>query len=47
MDNHKIEVTGISEPLLRLIDERVRNFGGDRALQPEAFTRESIYENHD
>lgn len=99
MDNNKIEVTGISEPLLRLIDERVRHFGGDRAayirdlierdifstshgqkhtfaelatkrtfhsqqweadmkllaqggekipvLPPEAFTRESIYGNHD
>ncbi|MHC5732271.1 MAG: hypothetical protein ACYTXY_51085, partial [Nostoc sp.] len=31
MDNNKIEVTGISKPLLRLIDERVRHFGGDRA----------------
>jgi hypothetical protein len=99
MDNNKIEVTGISEPLLRLIDERVQHFGGDRAayirnlierdifgtshgqkqqgaelftkrtfdsqqweadmkllaigaeqipvLPPEAFTRESIYGNHD
>ena len=99
MDNNKIEVTGISEPLLRLIDERVQHFGGDRAayirdlierdifgtsrghkhtfaqlgtkrnfdsqqweadmkllaqraeqipvLPPFAFTRESIYGNHD
>lgn len=99
IDNNKIEVNGISEPLLRLIDERVRDFGGDRAayirdlierdifgtshrqkhtfaelgtkrtfdsqqweadmklltigaekipvLPPEAFTRESIYGNHD
>ena len=99
MDNNKIEVTGISEPLLRLIDKRVSHFGGDRAayirdlierdifgtshrqkqqstemdtkhtfdpqqwsadmnllaqgaekipvLPPEAFTRESIYGNHD
>ncbi|MBE9210797.1 hypothetical protein IQ244_30705 [Nostoc sp. LEGE 06077] len=99
MENNKIEVTGINEPLLRLIDERVRHFGGDRAayirdlierdifgtsseqkqkstefdtkrtfdpqqwssdmkllaigaekmpvLPPEAFTRESIYGNHD
>lgn len=99
MDNNKIEVTGISEPLLKLIDERVRHFGGNRSayirdlierdifgtpheqkytsvelatrrtfdsqqweadmkllaqgaeqipiLPPEAFTRESIYGNHD
>jgi len=98
MNNHKIEVTGISELLLRLIDQRVQHFGGDRAayirdlierdilstsqgqkhtfvergmrtfdsqqweadmkllaqraeqipvLPPEAFTRESIYGNHD
>jgi len=99
MNNHKIEVTGISEPLLKLIDQRIQNFGGDRSayirdliekdifgtlheqkhtleelgtkrtfdlqqweadmkllaqgaeeipvLPPEAFTRESIYENHD
>jgi hypothetical protein len=99
MENNKIEVTGISETLLRLIDERVRHFGNDRAtyirdliirdifgtshrqlntfvelstkrtfdsqqweadmkllaqgaeqipvLPPEAFTRESIYGNHD
>ncbi|MDZ7959892.1 MAG: hypothetical protein RMY34_18750 [Aulosira sp. DedQUE10] len=99
MDNNKIEVTGISEPILKLIDEQVRHFGGDRAtyirdliqrdifgtshgqkhtfaelgtkrtfdpqqwevdmkllaqraeripvLPPEAFTRQSIYGNHD
>ncbi|BAY60737.1 hypothetical protein NIES22_07970 [Calothrix brevissima NIES-22] len=99
MESNKIEVTGISEPLLQLIDERVRQFGGDRAayirdliqrdifgtsqeqkysfaqlvtkgtfnpqqweadmkllvqgaekipvLPPEAFSRESIYGNHD
>ena len=98
MDNNIIEVTGIPEPLLRLIDERVREKGGDRSayvrdlierdifgtshrqkhtfaldtkrpfdpkqweadmnllaqraeqipvLPPEAFTRESIYGNHD
>ncbi|MEA5505691.1 hypothetical protein VB735_21780 [Halotia wernerae UHCC 0503] len=97
MNNHKIELTGIPEPLLKLIDERVRQTGGDRAayirdlierdiatlekqkqpkasqgvkrpfdpeaweadikllaerakeipiLPPEAFTRESIYGNH-
>jgi hypothetical protein len=42
MDNNKIEVTGISEPLLRLIDERVRHFGGDRA----AYIRDLIYSAH-
>ncbi|MBE9167046.1 hypothetical protein IQ238_05675 [Pleurocapsales cyanobacterium LEGE 06147] len=99
MDNNKIEVTGISESLLKLIDEQVRHKGGDRSayirdlierdifgtshtqkqtflelvtkrsfdpeqweadmkllaqraekipvLPPEAFTRESIYGNHD
>ncbi|MCG6135398.1 MAG: ribbon-helix-helix domain-containing protein [Nostoc sp. LLA-1] len=99
MDNHKIEVTGISEPLLKLIDERIRHQGSDRSayirdlierdiwgtsstkkdtlikndakcpfdpkqweadmkllaqlaeqipvLPPEAFTRDSIYGNHD
>lgn len=98
MENNIIEVTGISKPLLKLIDERVRLKGGDRAayvrdlierdifgtlerqkystafqktkrsfdpeawkadikilaeaeeipiLPPEAFTRESIYGNHD
>lgn len=98
MDNNIIEVTGISEPLLKLIDERVRLKGSNRAayvrdlierdifgtlerqkhptafqgtkrsfdpeaweadikvfaeaeeipvLPPEAFTRESIYGNHD
>ena len=99
MDNNIIEVTGIPEPLLKLIDERVREKGGDRStyvrnlierdifstshskkhtfteldtkrpfdpkqweadmkllaqraeqipvLLPEAFTRESIYGNHD
>ncbi|WGV27514.1 hypothetical protein [Halotia branconii] len=97
MNNHKIELTGIPEPLLKLIDERVRQKGGDRAayirdlierdialekqkqpkasmskvklpfdlevweadmkalaerakeipiLPPEAFTRKSIYGNH-
>ncbi|MBR8840890.1 MAG: hypothetical protein DSM106950_44760 [Stigonema ocellatum SAG 48.90 = DSM 106950] len=29
MDNNIIEVTGIPEPLLRLMDERVREKGGD------------------
>lgn len=99
MDNNIIEVTGIPAHLLKLIDERVHQKGGDRAgyirdliekdifkvserqkqpqffqgtkrpfdpkgweadmkaltegaekipvLQPEAFTRESIYGNHD
>ncbi len=97
MNNHKIELTGIPEPLLKMIDERVRQKGGDRAayirdlierdiaplekqkqlkasqgvkppfdpevweadikslaerakeipiLPPEAFTRKSIYGNH-
>lgn len=31
MGNNVIEVTGISEPLLKLIDERVGSKGGDRA----------------
>lgn len=31
MDNNTIEVTGISAHLLKLIDERVRQKGGDRA----------------
>lgn len=98
MDNNIIEVTGIPNQLLKLIDKRVRQKGSDRAryireliekdifgiserqtptqvqdkqrtfdhekwesdmklltskaekipvLPPEAFTRESIYENHD
>lgn len=92
MDNNVIEVTGISESLLNLIDERIGHEGGDRAayvrdliekdiysvstqssrqkrlfdlqawetdmkflaeasevpiLPPEAFTRESIYRDHD
>lgn len=98
MDNNIIEVTGIPKHLLSLLDERIRQKGGDRAgyireliekdileasqrqkqpvfqgkqqpfdpekweadmraltegaekipvLPPEAFTRESIYGNHD
>jgi hypothetical protein len=98
MDNNTIEVTGIPKHLLSLLDERIRQQGGDRAgyirqliekdvlaashtqkqpvlqgkrqpfdpekwaadmkalaeradlipvLPPEAFTRESIYGNHD
>lgn len=98
MDNNTIEVTGIPQHLLKLLDERIRQTGGDRAgyirqliekdileaseqqkqpvfqakpqpfdaekwaadlralaeeadlipvLPPEAFTRESIYGNHD
>lgn len=98
MDNNTIEVTGIPKHLLKLLDERIRQKGGDRAgyirqliekdileashrqkqpvfqgkqhpfdsekwaadmralaekaekipvLPSEAFTRESIYGNHD
>ncbi|MUG94071.1 hypothetical protein F7734_17410 [Scytonema sp. UIC 10036] len=38
MDNNIISVTGISEPLLHLIDERVRQKGGDR----DAYIRDLI-----
>jgi metal-responsive CopG/Arc/MetJ family transcriptional regulator len=31
METHVIEVTGISDELLRLLDERVRQKGGDRS----------------
>jgi hypothetical protein len=38
MKTHTIEVTGISDELLKLLDERVRQRGGDRA----ALVRELI-----
>ncbi|MBD2297736.1 hypothetical protein H6G80_11905 [Nostoc sp. FACHB-87] len=43
MDNNKIEVTGISEPLLQLIDERVRHFGGDRAAYIRNLIEKDIF----
>jgi hypothetical protein len=43
MDNNKIEVTGISEPLLKLIDKRVMHFGGDRAAYIRDLIQRDIF----
>lgn len=43
MDNNVIEVTGISEPLLKLIDERVSHSGGDRAAYVRDLIEKDIY----
>jgi hypothetical protein len=43
MDNNIISVTGISEPLLNLIDERVREKGGDRAAYVRDLIEQDIY----
>ena len=43
MDNNIISVTGISEPLLHLIDERVRQKGGDRSAYVRDLIEQDIY----
>ncbi len=43
MDDNIISVTGISEPLLYLIDERVRQKGGDRATYIRHLIERDIY----
>jgi hypothetical protein len=43
MDNNVIEVTGIPAHLLKLIDERVRQTGGDRAGYIRNLIEKDIY----
>ena len=43
MDNNIISVTGISEPLLHLIDERVRQKGVDRDAYVRDLIKQDIY----
>lgn len=44
MDNNVIEVTGIPAHLLKLIDERVRQTGSDRAGYIRNLIEKDIYE---
>ncbi|MEC4814318.1 MAG: hypothetical protein SAK29_13735 [Scytonema sp. PMC 1069.18] len=43
MDNNTILVTGISEPLLHLIDERASQKGGDRSAYIRDLIEHDIY----
>ncbi|GAA6616809.1 hypothetical protein [Scytonema sp. NUACC26] len=43
MNDNIISVTGITEPLLHLIDERVRQQGGDRAAYIRHLIERDIY----
>ncbi|MDF5721267.1 MAG: hypothetical protein PUP91_12460 [Rhizonema sp. PD37] len=47
MDNNTILVTGISEPLLHLIDERASQKGGDRAAYIRDLIEYDIYGSSD